>query len=473
MSLTDLWRNVSRDCSGRAALFGVRFASMFPDVAKHPALRGFEILGRLGAGAAGQVFLARSRGGRKVAIKILRGRGDGEDQAFDVLAREAMLCGRLTHPAIVQVRAFVEGEGIAAVVLDYVEGPPLARLMRLAGVLGARLPDRVAWHIVARIMDGLAYAHLQKNDLGEAAPIIHRDLSPSNVLIDWTGDVKITDFGIGKMLGVSPATRYGLVKGTLGCMAPEQARGEPVDQRADVYAAALLAWRLATGRLPFDPRMVEAELLRAMRYPKIRPLSALRADLPPALLDAVDRALAPELSHRTIDAAELHRIVTASVDVERGRVELRELLGRWRAHLERVKSSKETSSRSSDSSGDKKIPTLRYEEVDLLEQDYPTDSPTVEAHALPGDDQAWASGVAPAALSRTSALPVLKTPFRGQAPQRAPDITAIQRDAANVRTGVTARPPPPRGPVWKVVAVVAMLLVGAVLAWLVRQVPRP
>jgi serine/threonine protein kinase len=441
---------------------------MFPDVVKHPALRGFEILGRLGAGAAGQVFLARSRGGRRVAIKILHGPEGGEDQTFDDMAREATLCGRLTHPAIVQVRAFVEGEGLAAIVLDYVEGPPLARLMRLAGVLGARLPDRVAWHIVARIVEGLAYAHLQKNDLGEAAPIIHRDLSPSNVLIDWTGDVKITDFGIGKMLGVSPATRYGLVKGTLGCMAPEQARGEPVDQRADVYAAALLAWRLATGRLPFDPRMGEPELLRAMRYPKIRPLSALRADLPAALLVAVDGALAPELSQRTVDAAELHRVVTASVDVDRGKEDLRELLLRWRAQLERVKSPKDASPSSSDSSGDRKIPTLRYEEVDLLEQDYPTDSPTVEAHALPGDDEAWTSGVAPPSLNRTSALPVLTAPLA-----REGQGAAAPGDRVDGRTGVTVRPPSLARQRWKVAVVVALLLVVSVLAWLVRRAPPP
>jgi serine/threonine-protein kinase len=383
---------------------------VFPNVTDHPALRAFEILGRLGEGASGQVFLAKSRGGRKVAIKVLRERNEGEDEAFDGLAREANLCVRLNHPAIVQVRAFVQEAGMAALIFEYIEGPPLGRLMRLAGVVGARLPDRVTWHIIERVLAALVYAHSQRDETDALAPIIHRDLSPSNVLIDWTGDVKITDFGIAKMLGVSPATRYGLVKGTLGCMAPEQARGEPVDQRADLYAAGLLAWRLATGRLPFDPRMIEVELLRAMRYPKLRPLSALRTDLPLPLLRAVDLALAPELAERTIDAQALHDVVTRSVDVERGRAELSELLERWRPHLERVRS-RESAASNTDSSGDKKIPTLRYEEVDLLEADYPTDGPTLEANPLPGDDLAWAAGPAPTSSpNRANPLPVMTVP---------------------------------------------------------------
>lgn len=447
---------------------------MFPDVVQHPALRGFEILGRLGAGAAGQVFLAKSRGGRKVAIKVLREPKDGEeDLTFEALAREATLCVRLNHPAIVQVRAFVEGDGLAALVLDYVEGPPLARLMRLAGAVGARLPDRVAWHIVERILAGLAYAHSQRDETGAPAPIIHRDLSPSNVLIDWTGDVKITDFGIAKMLGVSPATRYGLVKGTLGCMAPEQARGEPVDQRADLYAAALLAWRLATGRLPFDPRLVEAELLRAMRYPKIRPLSAIRSDLPSELLLAVDIALAPDLAQRTLDASALHAIVCKAVDVERGRAELSELLDRWRAHLERVKSPKDATSRSTDSSGDKKIPTLRYEEVDILEQDYPMDSPTVEAHALPADDNAWAAGgSSPNSSHRGTALPVLTVPPSGPSLDEPPQVEVLKLAPMIMPTPISIRrAPPKKSRVWETVGVLAVLGFLIALVWLTRIMP--
>jgi eukaryotic-like serine/threonine-protein kinase len=225
---------------------------VFPSIEQHRALKGFEILERLGSGGAGEVFLGKSKAGRLVAIKVLSDTRERDEAFSNALAREASLCVRLTHPAIVQVRAFVEDEGFAAIVFDYVEGIALARLLRFCSALGARLPDRIGWHVVERVLAALTVAHAQKDEHGQPAPIVHRDVSPSNVLISFQGDVKLTDFGIAKMLGVSPATRVGLVKGTLGCMAPEQARGEPVDERADVYAAGLLAWRLGTGRAPFQ-----------------------------------------------------------------------------------------------------------------------------------------------------------------------------------------------------------------------------
>src|ERR1700737_2704215 len=120
-------------------------------------------------------------------------------------------------------------------------------------------------------------------------------------------------------------------------MAPEQARGEAVDERADVYAAALLAWRLATGRVPFAKHQKdEFELLRAMREPRIKPLSAIRPDLLEPLLEAMARALEPEAIRRTITAAELADIVRVHVDVDAGRGELAGLLERWKATLERT-----------------------------------------------------------------------------------------------------------------------------------------
>ena len=118
-------------------------------------------------------------------------------------------------------------------------------LLRFCASHGVRLPDCAAWHVVERVLAALAYAHAQTDERHALVPIVHRDVSPANVLVDWKGDVKLADFGMAKMLGASPATRLGVVKGTLGCMAPEQARGEPVTERADVYAAALLAWRLS------------------------------------------------------------------------------------------------------------------------------------------------------------------------------------------------------------------------------------
>ncbi len=413
---------------------------MFPSEQLPRALDGFEILQRLGTGGAGEVFLARSRGGKLVAIKTIADAHRADDTSADSFAREASICARLLHPCIAEVRAFLEEPGFAALVYEYVPGVALGRVMRFCQSYEVRLPDAAGWHIVERVLAALAYAHSFRDANGQPAPIVHRDVSPSNVLLDWSGGVKIGDFGIAKVLGVSPATRVGTVKGTLGCMAPEQARGEAVDERADVYAAALLAWRLATGRVPFAKHQKdEFELLRAMRNPRIAPLDVIRPDLPAPLLDAVACALEPEAERRTITAGELADVVRSHFDVEAGRIELAGLLERWKPTLERTV--KRSSDRASESfPGARADHTLRYDEVALaFDDDVPSDGPTFEAHAFPSD--AAALGALPHAEHESlSTVPPSLPRTRSRAP-------------------LTSGP---------VLVVAVFLLVGAVVALLVK-----
>jgi serine/threonine protein kinase len=393
---------------------------MFPGDQPPRSLEGFEILQRLGTGGVGAVFLARSRGGKLVAIKTIADARRGDDTSADSLAREASVCARLHHSCIVEVRAFLEEPGFAALVYEYVPGVALGRVLRLCQSHGVRVPDRAAWHIVERVLEALAYAHGFRDASGQATPIVHRDVSPSNVLLDWSGGVKIADFGIAKVLGVSPATRVGMVKGTLGCMSPEQARGDPVDERADVYAAALLAWRLATGRVPFGKQQKdEYELLRAMRNPRIKPLDVIRPDLAEPLLRAIAHALEPEAKQRTITAAELAEIVRANVAVEDGARELAELLHRSKRALElTVKRTPEQESES----GGRVEHTLRYEEVALaFDEEAPGDGPTFEAHALPSDPAVLVALPLPEHIPLTTTIPPAmplppRAPWRGWGP---------------------------------------------------------
>ncbi len=337
---------------------------MFPKDAPPSTIGDFEVLDHLGVGGAASVYLARSKGGRLVAIKVLS-ETSGDAEVGEQLAREASLCVRLKHPAIVQVRAFVEDHGVSALVFEYVHGVALGRLLRFLAASGKRLPDRAAWHVVERVLSALAYAHAQVDDDKHHAPIVHRDVSPSNVLVDWSGDVKLTDFGMAKMLGVSPSTRLGLVKGTLGCMAPEQARGEPVDERADVYAGALLAWRIATGLAPYAKfQDDEIELVRAMRNPHLPPLGQLRGDLPYALIEAIACALQADPRDRTISAEELRNVVRANIDVAEGQNELATLIEGSRESLERTVSRDGERSESGPVSGRAEM-TVRYEELAL------------------------------------------------------------------------------------------------------------
>ncbi len=375
---------------------------VFPPRQVPSAIEGFVILERLGAGAAGEVFLARSPGGQLVAIKTIAHPDEDPPPAEDAAPaddvappssgrastaffREASVCARLSHPCIVQVRALLGKEGVPAIVFEYVPGVALARVLRLSDARRIRLPDRAAWQVVERVLAALAYAHGFHDERGEPTPIVHRDVSPANVLLDWKGGVKIADFGIAKVMGVSPATRFGLVKGTLGCMAPEQARGESVDERADVYAAALLAWRLSTGRLPFGRQAKdEFELLRAMRNPRIKPLDVIRPDLPQPVLAAIARALEPERDRRTITAAELAETLRAHVATREGEAELGALLQAWKPALERAV--KRVADADSDSGRLRLEHTLRYEEVALaFDDELSPDAPTYEGHALPSE----------------------------------------------------------------------------------------
>ena len=414
---------------------------MFPSEQTPRTLDGFEILQRLGKGGAGDVFLARSRGGKLVAIKTISGATRDSGSSADSFAREASVCARLSHPCIAQVRAFIEEPGFAALVYEYVPGVSLGRVMRLCQSRGVRLPDRASWYIVEQVLRALAYAHQFRDSNGKTTPIVHRDVSPSNVLLDWNGGVKIADFGIAKMLGVSPSTRIGTVKGTPGCMAPEQARGEAVDERADVYAASLLAWRLATGRGPFAKyQKDEFELLRAMRNPRITPLGVLRPDAPEPLLDAIARALEPEVVRRTITAGALADAICSNADVEAGRRELADLLGQWKPALERAPQAGDTAG---DSSTGRIEQTLRYDEVALLfDDDASSDGPTFESHALPSDPAVLAALPLPDAsrLAKTipPARPVAIEMRRARPASKWPVVAALFAIAFVIAAGIAA-----------------------------------
>src|SRR5262249_34225249 len=148
---------------------------------------------------------------------------------------------------------------------------------------GEAVGDDVALYVMAQVFAALAAAHAARDPAtGEFASVIHRDVSPKNVLVDWEGAVKLTDFGIAKLAGVSGDTRAGLLKGTYGYMAPEQVLGDPTTVRTDVYAGCLLLRELLLGRREFERGdMPELELLQAMADPRLRPIEELRPGVSP------------------------------------------------------------------------------------------------------------------------------------------------------------------------------------------------
>lgn len=307
-------------------------------VFRHAALARFAPVQSLAAEGGPETHLARTKSGNLVVVKVLLDRPVPADVA-SALSHETSLGARLTHEAIVQTRAMVLEDDVAALVTEFVPGVSLQRLLRFATQRGVRLPDAAGWYVVERVLSALAFAHAQRDHAGTAAPILHRAVSPSSVVVGWDGVTKLGDFGWTRLRSiVAPAGQVALSDhaSPMLLMAPEQARGGAVTERADVFCAALLALRVATGRTPYARfRDTAAGVLLAMSEGKVLPLAKTRPDLPAVVRDAIDRALAPDPAARTVTAQELGDAVRSGFDLAAGKTSLVKLLERWREPLEK------------------------------------------------------------------------------------------------------------------------------------------
>ena len=251
-----------------------------------------------------EIFLARETGlagfERYVIIKrILPNLLDDVD-FIDMFLDEARLAARLTHPNIVHIYELGEEEGAYYIAMEYVPGGDLHALV-------SRRPDRgvplgEALYLTREVCAGLQFAHALAGPDGEPLGVVHRDVTPKNVLISVDGVVKIVDFGIAKARAKLSVTRPGDIKGTFAYMAPEQARGATVDRRADVYAVGALTYRLVTGK-PAYPQTGDS-LLSAVRANQFLPPRQVNPLVPQAVEDIIMRAMAldPRDRYRTCGA---------------------------------------------------------------------------------------------------------------------------------------------------------------------------
>jgi len=290
----------------------------------------YEVVRPLGISATSEVVLAVAHGPmgfeRPVVLKRVLPDvpGGAAELATARLGREARAYARLAHPAIVSLLDFVEDAGRLTLVLEHVDGLSLARVVDDLRACGESLDDASVWYLGYRIFVALAAAHAARDPMtGELAQVIHRDVCPDNVLVPWDGFVKLTDFGVARLVGVSSDTRPGVIKGTVGYLAPEQVRGEAVTVRTDVYAACLVMRELLL-RAPVFPRdrRGELELLGAMAEPDLVPLAVLRPALPVDLTDAIDRGLAADPEDRNVTAEEIASLIQNawSLEAARGRL---------------------------------------------------------------------------------------------------------------------------------------------------------
>jgi eukaryotic-like serine/threonine-protein kinase len=260
----------------------------------------------LGRGGMGIVFLARDVAlDRPVAIKLLPPEMAAQPALRQRFLREAQTAARLSHPNIVPIFAVDETDGFVFFVMAYVEGETLGRRLQARGPLspteGTRLLQEVAW--------ALAYAHLKG--------IVHRDVKPDNILLEQgTGRALVTDFGIARVTDTSGGTSVGEVLGTAQYMSPEQASGEAVDGRSDLYALGVVAFYALSGKLPFDAPEVAALLAMQITRPA-PPLATMAPGVPGQLAQAVDRCLAKDPADRFQSGEALAEALAASTTVPR------------------------------------------------------------------------------------------------------------------------------------------------------------
>jgi len=270
------------------ALGGLDPESAFPE-----QLGRYRVLLPIASGGMARVFLAYSTamGGfeREVAVKITHEHLRDNLQFFTALIDEARLAGRIRHPNVVSVLDVGEAPDGVFIVMDYVEGESLAGITRALGT--ASLPVEVSLRVLDDVLSGLHAAHELRDAEGHPLEVVHRDVTPHNVLVGIDGVSRITDFGVAKAASRLTKTMTGIVKGKVAYMAPEQAKSGPVDRTCDVWAVGVMAWELLSGLRMHEGLNDYALLLKVSRDPPPR-LRHVRPDLPRALDEVIAGALA-------------------------------------------------------------------------------------------------------------------------------------------------------------------------------------
>ena len=275
----------------------------------------YHVVRKLGEGGMGQVYLAEHvKMGRKSAIKVMSPSMVHDPDAVARFNREAANASRISHPNVCAVYDFGETpEGLIYLAMEFIEGEPLTELLAREG----ELPVARAGAIFLQVADALQAAH----DLG----IVHRDLKPDNVMLsrgrDGTDVVKVVDFGIAKAVGggdTQKVTKTGLVVGTPEFMSPEQLAGDPVDGRSDLYALALVFFKMLTDELPFAGTTAQDTMVQRLTDEPAK-LSEVRPDLrfPPGLQATLDTALARSPAERYQSTAKFANDVAAVLGVQR------------------------------------------------------------------------------------------------------------------------------------------------------------
>ncbi|MCB9592292.1 MAG: serine/threonine protein kinase [Sandaracinaceae bacterium] len=337
----------------------------------------FLLLDRLAVGGMAEVYRAKSLGvhgfEKIIGIKRILPALAEDAEFVQMFVEEAKIAGRLRHANITRIFELGKVDGTHFIAMEYVFGKDLLQIRKRLEQGGMRMPVAMAAWILANVLAGLDYAHRQRGPDGQPLGIIHRDISPQNVLISYDGLVKLCDFGIAKAASRATQTVAGVIKGKLGYMSPEQITGRPIDHRSDVFAATTVLWELLTGTRLFG-RGSDFEVLERVRDAKADPPSTIASDVTPALDAIVMRGLARDPDDRWETAGDMHEalmgvVMTSKPPFSTARLaewmhaEYEAVIAAERAHLERLSAIDEAGVKVGDDSRDAPIDEWEDETV--------------------------------------------------------------------------------------------------------------
>ena len=269
-------------------------------------LGNHELLIRIAAGGAANVFLVRDmeHENRLLALKILLPSLAQNDDFLNMFFTEAKIASHLQHENIVTIAGFGQVDGIHCLAMEYVFGASLSQVLRASARAKKPLTVGVLLRLTASVCDALHYAHELEDETGQSMGLVHRDVTPQNILIGFNGVPKLTDFGIAKATNRGWETQAGIVKGKFSYMSPEQALGRTVDRRSDIFGTGIVLWEALTGRDLFKGA-TPMEVLSAIREHKIEPPSQVVPGLTPIVDPIVMKALRRSPRQRYATAAEM------------------------------------------------------------------------------------------------------------------------------------------------------------------------
>ncbi len=302
----------------------------------------YRLVADLGHGGMANVYLAAASGPAGVTkllvVKEIKPEMASDPAFVEMFLDEARLAARVNHPNVVQTLEVGEEGGRYFLSMEFLDGQPLSRIQTRQGHERLTLSERL--RVLADALIGLHHAHELRSYDGRPLGVVHRDATPQNIFVTYDGQVKVVDFGVAKAATSSGQTSTGVIKGKLSYMAPEQARGEPIDRRADVFSVGVMFWEAVTGRRMWAGLSSEMGILHRLaigEVPRVPP------DVAPELRAIGDRALAPEAAGRYPTAAAMAEDIERYLERQRDRGSSREIgarVGRMfateRAALHRV-----------------------------------------------------------------------------------------------------------------------------------------